>query len=73
MAQRPPRSSNPQLHPSRAPAPAPAHAPVPINEANGVIAEQEDEELAIQQLIDAAPPAQEQAGEGAQAGVSHLA
>ena len=46
-------------------APSPACPPVPVNEADDVVAEQEDEELAIEQLVDAASPAQQQAGEGA--------
>lgn len=55
--------SKTQLYPSQAL--APACPPAPVNEANSIVAEQEDEELAIEQLVDAASPAQQQAGEGA--------
>lgn len=38
--------------------------PVPVNEADDIVADEENEELAIEQLVDAASPAQKQAGEG---------
>lgn len=49
----------------QAPGSTAAPPPIPINEADGVVAEQEDEELAVEQLVDAASPAQQQAGKGA--------
>lgn len=48
-----PRSSKPWLVP-----------PVPVNEADDVVADEENEELAVEQFVDAASPAQKQAGEG---------
>lgn len=45
---------------------------LPVHCAEGVVEQDEHDQLPVQQLVDAALPAQQQAGEGAQARVSHL-
>lgn len=47
------------------PDPSPRLSRAPVNEADGIVAEQEDEELPVEQFVNAASPAQQEAGEGA--------
>lgn len=45
---------------------------LPIESTDGIVEEHEDKEFSIQQLVDAASPAQEEAGERTEAGIGYF-
>lgn len=45
---------------------------LPVESTDAIVEEYEDKEFSVQQLVDAASPAQEEAREGTKAGIGHF-
>lgn len=52
--------------------PPPTSTLLPIDSTNGIVEKHKDEELPVEELVDAAAPAQEQAREGTKPGVGYF-